>query len=570
MNFKETYWRIPGRWQANDIRQRSTAITSIIEGTFVVNDNTNATSRVDDSSDEDVCDTLDKIRKSLVQNFKNDLEKTNSSTVAKDSDNKKNVGFNEKADRNKRKFLSDHSDVEEECTSVKKKITLDDADEDDSIKKNTLSKKSKRMLLEDSDEEVAPISKKVMLVDSDDDDNSMEINTVSMEKKRTLGDSNEEDDPCPIRKKKQLIYSDEEVSDEKKNKSVKIIRKLESSEDDFSPIKKRVSSVNNDGNGLEKNKVSKKNKRTWLEDSSDDEIEVDLSKKKVSPVNSIKDENEINSSSTSYTKTLDHSDDDDSSIPVQKIIPLSDTKNKNRTENSINLKEKEKYILEDSALLVKKVSSSSINQSESDTEECNVSINERKQFEDSDEEDNAIPIVKKVLLSSSTNNEDSEEGIILIKKKTKILEDSDEEDNVLKMKEVLSISINKNKSDTEISTISNKKTFLEDSDEEDDIVTLNTSVSLKKSEKKDVDKSIVLMNDKIILENSYRDEVKEKLLLANNTDNGASSVEKNNLSPKNTNSFCENGDKESSHNIIDTESQMNNSDSREMEDNKNN
>lgn len=433
------------------------------------------------------------------------------------------------------------------------------------------------MLLEDSDEEVAPISKRIVLVDSDDDDDdsNMEINTVSMEKKRTLGDSDEEDDPCPVRKKNQLIYSDEEVSDAEKNKSVKITRKLESSEDDFSPIKKRVSSVNiDDGNGLEKNK------KMWLEDSSDDEIEVALSKKEVSPVNSDKDESDINSSSSSDKKTLDHRDDEYSPIPVQKLTPLSDTINKNRTENSIDLKEKEKNVLEDSdkedcALLMNKVSSS-INENESDTEECNVSINKRKQFEDSNEEDIDIPIMKKVLLSSSINNKngDMEEGTILVKKKTKILEDDegDEEDNVLKTKEVLSSNVSKNKSDTEISTISNKTTFLKDSNEEDDTFMLNTNVSLNKSEKRDndVDKSIVLMNNKIILENSYGDEIKEKLLLAHNTDNGASCMKKNDLSPKNTNTFFEDGNKESSHDSIDTESQMNNSDSRGMEGNKNN
>lgn len=436
---------------------------------------------------------------------------------------------------------------------------MDNSDEEIDIKKNTLSKKKKSNLLDDSDEEGVPISKKVLLVDSDDKNNSVEINTGSMEKEETLNDSDEEDDPCPIRKKVQLIDSDEDDSDLEKNKSVKTIRKLEISEDDSSPIKNQSLYVNDEEqNGLVKNKVSMKNRRTWLDDSSDDESGVTPAEEKVSSVNSNKDKKDINSSSTNDNKTLYHSDDCFISVENNMTLNSSDNKNDMKT-SSIDLKEK-KIILEysereDGALLVTNVLSISRNRNESDTEVRNVSINKRKLFEDSDEEDSAVSIVENVSIDG-INDEDR--GTVSNKKKKTILEDSDDEDDhLLVTKNILSSSINKNESDTEVSTISNKQIFVEDNDEEDNTVSVKTNVPLNKSKKNysDVDESIVLMRNNIILENSYGDDaIKEKSLLGNNTDNVG---EKNDLSPTITATVFEDCDKEGNCHTVHIKSQAN-------------
>lgn len=178
-SIQETYWRIPGRWQANDIRQRSTTIKSVIEGNFVADDLTNTTGRVDDSSDEDVGATFDRIRKSLAQNSENDNRKTvnssfniNSSKKIEKSDNpdnsKEKIELNKKNGRKINTFLLEDSDVEDDVTP--KKVPSDDSDsgvsehnfsmkklledsDDDDLEKSIVSKKKKKTVFEDSDEE---------------------------------------------------------------------------------------------------------------------------------------------------------------------------------------------------------------------------------------------------------------------------------------------------------------------------------------------------------------------------------------------------------------------------------
>lgn len=178
-SIQETYWRIPGRWQANDIRQRSTTITNVIEGNFVADDLTNTNSRVDDSSDEDVGATFERIRKSLAQNSVNDDRKTvntslktNSSKIIEKSDvpdfSKDKIEFNKKIGHNRKTFLLEDSDIEDDVTPIKvpsddsdsgvhehnfsMKKLLEDSDDDD-LENSIISKKKKKTVFEDSDEE---------------------------------------------------------------------------------------------------------------------------------------------------------------------------------------------------------------------------------------------------------------------------------------------------------------------------------------------------------------------------------------------------------------------------------
>ncbi|XP_050054655.1 protein timeless homolog isoform X3 [Aphis gossypii] len=184
-SIQETYWRIPGRWQANDIHQRSTAIKNVIEGNFVT-DETNTTYKVDDSSDEDVGTTFDRIRKSLAQNSVNDDQeiintKLNNSHY-KNSDVEDNV--------TPIKVLLDTSGNNISGHSFSIKQLLEDSDEDD-LEKSIVSMKKRKAVLEDSDEEdeeAIPnqkISNHIILeqVDSDKGNNQ---NVSTLKKMNTL------------------------------------------------------------------------------------------------------------------------------------------------------------------------------------------------------------------------------------------------------------------------------------------------------------------------------------------------------------------------------------------------
>lgn len=151
----------------------------MIEGNFVADDSTNETGRVDDSSDEDVGTTFERIRKSLAQNSVNDQKtvntslKTNPSKIKEKSNipdfNKDKVEFNKKIGRNKKTFLLEDSDVEDDVTPIKvlsndsdsgvsehnfsMKKLLGDSDDDDELENSIVPKKKKKTVFEDSDEE---------------------------------------------------------------------------------------------------------------------------------------------------------------------------------------------------------------------------------------------------------------------------------------------------------------------------------------------------------------------------------------------------------------------------------
>ncbi|XP_050066512.1 protein timeless homolog isoform X2 [Aphis gossypii] len=204
-SIQETYWRIPGRWQANDIHQRSTSIKNVIEGNFVT-DETNTTYKVDDSSDEDVGTTFDRIRKSLAQNSVNDDQEIINTKLNNPHYSKEKIGFNKSIGHNINTFLLENSDVEDNVTPIKVlldtsgnnisghsfsiKQLLEDSDEDD-LEKSIVSMKKRKAVLEDSDEEdeeAIPnqkISNHIILeqVDSDKGNNQ---NASTLKKMNTL------------------------------------------------------------------------------------------------------------------------------------------------------------------------------------------------------------------------------------------------------------------------------------------------------------------------------------------------------------------------------------------------
>ncbi|XP_025415567.1 protein timeless homolog isoform X4 [Sipha flava] len=237
-NIQETYWRIPGTWQANELRQRSAAIKNVIEGNFVVDNDDNMHDKCDDSSDEDVEETFNRIRKSLVQNKVIDDRETtnesliNSSNVLKES-NSTHGNNSKKNSLNKRRLSSynsdkDGSDTEKITVPMKtKKTFLKDSDEDDSdIEKMFVPIKKKKILKisdeEDSDHEKITVpknNKETFLKDNDEENNDIEKMFVPMKKKTILlEDSDEENsDTEKITIKKQICElledRDEEIDD---------------------------------------------------------------------------------------------------------------------------------------------------------------------------------------------------------------------------------------------------------------------------------------------------------------------------------------------------------------------
>jgi len=139
----------------------------VIEGNFVT-DKTNTTYKVDDSSDEDVGTTFDRIRKSLAQNSVNDDREIINTKLNNPHYSKEKIGFNKSIGHNINTFLLENSDVEDNVTPIKvlldtsgnnisghsysiKKL-LEDSDEDD-LEKSIVSMKKRKAVLEDSDEE---------------------------------------------------------------------------------------------------------------------------------------------------------------------------------------------------------------------------------------------------------------------------------------------------------------------------------------------------------------------------------------------------------------------------------
>lgn len=252
--FQETYWRIPGKWQANDMRQRSVTIKNIIEGKFVADNDVTTNSRMDESSDEDVETTFDRIRKSFVRsNTNGDTEETankylKSSSLVLEELDKENIGFRRNNCLNKRKFMLEEDDDDDEQNKeipVKKKLPLNDSSDDgDSDTDENFSTKKKEILKD----KIVPIKRKSSLDDiSDDEDNFVftKKNSVSVNEKKVSLDSND----------KETVSTD--------------VRKESQSED------------SNDGMSIvtEKNRLFSSNKRRVLLDDTDEEEFITVQKK---------------------------------------------------------------------------------------------------------------------------------------------------------------------------------------------------------------------------------------------------------------------------------------------------
>lgn len=210
------------------------AIKNVIEGNFVVDDYNNTTERIDDSSDEDVEDTFNKIRKSLVQNYSNSDKETNKSLKSNFLDIPENLNNKEDINTkkfNKRKFSlenNDSNDSENEETPIKKKVPLDDSSEDDSYNGINALQINTENILEDNKEEESDIDdnivsikkKKLVLEDSEDEDiddinNTSTLNKIDSEeinsniRKPSLENSDSEEDiGVLVKKTKYFINGD--------------------------------------------------------------------------------------------------------------------------------------------------------------------------------------------------------------------------------------------------------------------------------------------------------------------------------------------------------------------------
>jgi len=209
----------------------------------VADDFTNTNGRVDDSSDEDVGATFERIRKSLAQNSVNDdrktvntSSKTNSSKIIEKSDvpdfSKDKIEFNKKIGRNRKTFLLDDSDVEDDVTPIKvpsddcdsgvtkhnfsMKKLLEDSDDDD-LENSIVSKKKKKTVFEDSDEEDKEAILDQNISEQVNSDKYSEQNVVSM--KTIVGvdnnadNSDEEKNVLSTKKKAKTTTLLEEVAD---------------------------------------------------------------------------------------------------------------------------------------------------------------------------------------------------------------------------------------------------------------------------------------------------------------------------------------------------------------------
>jgi len=268
----------------------------VIEGNFVADDLTSTTGRVDDSSDEDVGATFDRIRKSLAQNSVNDERKivnssfnTNSSKNIEKSDDadysKEKIEFNKKNNRKRNTYLLEDSDVEDDVTP--KKLPSDDSDsgvsehfsmkklledsDDDDLEKSIVSKKKKKTVFEDSDEEDGeailkenkiPNQNTSKQVNSDNDgeqnivsmktiveedigadDSDTKKNVVSTKKKAETSSSK---DVTDFTTRFQLDGSDEEEGFEKNHKRKPLSTNSDSEEEIGGFVKKTKYFINDD------------------------------------------------------------------------------------------------------------------------------------------------------------------------------------------------------------------------------------------------------------------------------------------------------------------------------------
>lgn len=354
-------------------------LKNVIEGKFVADDD-NATGRIDDSSDEDVGATFDRIRQSLVQNNINNstetIDKSSKLLLTENiNNNRENIESNKKSNFNKRQFLSENSDTDDETILHNNPAVVDGSDEDSSTKKkNRVSIKKKKTLLEDSDE--------------DDIVNNVNINT-QLDKSSTENHNLENDDQFKVSMKKKRIFDD---SDEDSDK--------------------------------EKNDISMKKKKTSLDDSDEDDILINTNSN--SQLDKSATENcDLKENIVSMKKKraiLEDSDEEDEvAIVINSKVPLDDQKESDIDRGSMKIK-----ILESNNIL--KISVGENFQLNDGNEDNDVSVKEKKTIlADSDKEmtSNFYTDLNESKLEKnkrSLENTDSDEEIgVLVKKKNKYL-----------------------------------------------------------------------------------------------------------------------------------------------------
>lgn len=163
----------------------------------------------------------------------------------KDS-NKEFIGFNKKKTLNIRTFLLEDSD-EEEITSIKKKIPMDDSDEvDNDLEENIVPIKTMKTLENNHNiETVTTVKEKSPLNDSDEGDSVTKQNIISIKKKKTILEDSDDENVEDI----SIIQSLINMSSAEKNKCDKrksLLENSDSEEDIGTLVKKTKYTINDD------------------------------------------------------------------------------------------------------------------------------------------------------------------------------------------------------------------------------------------------------------------------------------------------------------------------------------
>lgn len=247
-------------------------------------------------------------------NSSNILSKPNK----KDS-NKENIGFNKKKALNKRKFLLEDSD-DEENTSINKEIPLDDSDGvDNDLEENIILLKKKKTLENNHNiEKDTTVKGKSPLDDSDEGDSDIEQNIISMKKNKTILEDSDDENVDDV----SIIQSLMNVSSTGKNIKRKSLLENSDSEEEIGTfknknkyLKKQVTVMkeksllnNSDDNedcNLETNIISMKRKKIMLEDSDDENVG------DISIVNSQLDASDAEKIESDKRKPLENSDSEE-------------------------------------------------------------------------------------------------------------------------------------------------------------------------------------------------------------------------------------------------------------------
>ncbi|XP_050538805.1 protein timeless homolog [Daktulosphaira vitifoliae] len=302
---QETYWRIPGRWQANDIRQRLVTIKKVLEGNIAVDEANDL-----ESSDEDVEATFDRIRKVMAP--KEDINKENLNSNSLTNSERKNNHLLSNG-------IKDNTDLIVTKTKTKKNVLVDTSDSDDNVKLLNNRNKSKRKISinsSDSNEDFVTVNKSEQFEDSNKDDVNIiakqpsSSNTLKKNTKMLIHSSDSEENSLNVKKTGSLEDSDDDNVNLTTKKSQLVF------------IKKKKNKINSstDSSESEDLEFTKKmyskvqNKSGYLENDSSDKETLTLNKNNV-----LLDENDLGNSKRKIP--LDDSD-------VEEEIGLSKKKNK--------------------------------------------------------------------------------------------------------------------------------------------------------------------------------------------------------------------------------------------------